>query len=156
MALIQRYSAEYSAYAGRSHDQNTSIAQIVNDVATSKRQDEDEKLYFHSLNNRLEGLLGDLNGLESVNRRLREELNFLITNWGIGGDHRLRFLQELNLLTQQLSTQNLSKVVAQGETRIFEELTRLTDRVTSVSHDVYNIYDEKNSILFDSNQTIRK
>jgi len=149
MALIQRYSTELSAYAGTTHNDNTLIAQIVNDVTAIKRQDEDEKLYFNSLNDRLEGLLHSLDDLELANKNLRDELHFLITSWGIGGENRLRFLQELDVLTQHLSEQYRRKIIAQVETKIFEEQTQLTDRITSIFLDVFNSYEDKNQILFD-------
>jgi DNA repair exonuclease SbcCD ATPase subunit len=149
MALIQRYSTELSAYAGANRNDSTSIAQVVNDVAAIKKQDEDEKRYFNSLNDRLEELLRSLDDLELANKKLRDELNFLITSWGIEGENRIRFLQELDILTQHLSEQNRRKVIAEAETKIFEELTRLTDRITSVFLDVFNSYEDKNQILFD-------
>jgi chromosome segregation ATPase len=149
MALIQHYSTELSAYAGSKHNENTSITQIVDDIAARKQQDEDEKRYFHSLNDRLEELLRDLDCLELANKNLRDELNFLITSWGIGGENRARFLQELDLLIQQLTNQNHHKVIAQVETRIFEEQARLIDRITSIFRDVFNLYEDKNQILFD-------
>jgi hypothetical protein len=149
MALIQRYSTELSAYAGTNHNESTSISQIVNNVAVIKRQDENEKHYFNSLNDRLEEFLRSLNDLELANKNLRDELNLLITSWGIGGENRIRFLQELDVLIQQLSQQNLRKVITLVETRIFEELARLTDRITSIFLDVFNSYEDKNQILFD-------
>jgi len=149
MALIQRYSTELSAYAGTNHNESTSISQVVNDVAVIKRQDENEKHYFNSLNDRLEEFLRSLNDLELANKNLRDELNLLITSWGIGGENRIRFLQELDVLIQQLSQQNLRKVITLVETRIFEELARLTDRITSIFLDVFNSYEDKNQILFD-------
>lgn len=149
MALIQRYSTELSAFAGSHHEQNASIGQIVNDIAAIKRQDEDEKRYFNSLNDRLAELLGNLNGLELANKGLRDELNLLIASWGTGGENHGRFLQELDVLTGHLSDCSRRRAVAQGETKIFEELTRLTDRLTSIFLNVFNLYEEKNQILFD-------
>jgi chromosome segregation ATPase len=149
MALIQHYSTELSAYAGSKHNENTSITQIVDDIAAIKRQDEDEKRYFNSLNDRLEELLRNLDDLELANKNLRDELNFLITSWGIGGENLTRFLQELDVLIRQLSDQNLHKVIGQVETKIFEEQARFIDRITSIFHDVFNVYEDKNQILFD-------
>jgi chromosome segregation ATPase len=149
MALIQRYSTELSAYTGTNHNASTSISEIVNDVASIKRHDEDEKHYFNSLNDRLEEFLRSLDDLELANKNLRDELNLLITSWGIGGENRIRFLQELDVLIQQLSQQNLRKVIILVETRIFDELTRLTDRITSIFLDVFNSYEDKKQILFD-------
>jgi chromosome segregation ATPase len=149
MALIQRYSTEFSAYAGANSNDSTSITQIVNDVAAIKRQDEDEKRYFNSLNDRLAELLRHLDDLELANKNLRDELNFLITSWGIGEENRARFLQELDVLIQHLSDQNLRKVLAQVETKIFEEQARFTDRITSIFFDVFNFYEDKNQISSD-------
>jgi len=149
MALIQRYSTELSAYTGTNHNASTSISEIVNDVAAIKRHDEDEKYYFNSLNDRLEEFLRSLDDLELANKNLRNELNLLITSWGIGGENRIRFLQELDVLIQQLSQQNLRKVIILVETRIFDELTRLIDRITSIFLDVFNSYEDKKQILFD-------
>ena len=149
MALIQRYSTELSVHAGVNQNESTSIAQIVDDVAVIKRQDEDEKRYFNSLNDRLEELLHQFDHLDLTNKKIRDELNLLITSWGIGGENRTRLLQELDVLTGHLSEQNLRKIIAQVETKIFEEQTRLTDRITSMFLDVFNLYDEKNQILFD-------
>jgi hypothetical protein len=66
MALIQRYTTELSAHAGTSrqiHNDAHSVELVLNTVAIIKRQDEDEKRYLHSLNNRLEELLRSLNDL---------------------------------------------------------------------------------------------
>ena len=149
MALIQRYSTELSVQAGVNQNESTSIARIVNDVAAIKRQDEDEKRYFNSLNDRLEELLHQLDHLELTNKKLRDELNLLITSWGIGGENRIRFLEEIDVLIRHLSEQNLRKVIAQVETKIFEEQTRLIDRITSIFLDVFNLYEDKNQILFE-------
>jgi chromosome segregation ATPase len=149
MALIQQYSTELSAYAGSKINESTSISQTVDDIAARKRQDEDEKRYFHSLNDRLEELLRELDGLELSNKNLRNELNVLITNWGIGGENRTRFLQELDLLMRDLSNQNHRKTIDQVEARIFEEQARLTDRITSIFRDVFNSYQDKIQLLSD-------
>lgn len=149
MALIQRYSTELSAHAGTNFNDRTAISQIVNDIDNFKRQDQDEKRYFNSLNDRLEELLRSLDDLELANKNLRDQLNYLITTWGIDGENRHRFLQELDQLIRLLAEQNLRKARTQGETRIFEEQTRATDRITSVFLDVFNFYEEKNDLLFD-------
>ena len=138
MALIHRYSTELST-----------AAQILNDVTKFQRKDEEEKRCFHSLNDRLEALLDDLNNLELANKRLRDELNFLITTWGIGGENRLEFLRELDVLTRQLSETNLHRILAQGETKIFEELTRFIDRFTSIYAEISHLYGEKKDFLID-------
>ncbi|CAF3857712.1 unnamed protein product [Rotaria sp. Silwood1] len=152
MALIQRYTTELSVRAATSrqiHDDIQSVGQVLNDVAAVKRQDEDEKRYFHSLNNRLEDLLHDLNGLEIANKKLRDDLNLLITNWGIGGENRVRFLQELDEIIQRLGEQNRHKITFHAQAKIFDEETQVIDRVTAVFIDVLNLYRDKSQILFD-------
>ena len=149
MALIQRYSTDLTAFAGTNSNDKTSITQVVNDVAAIKRQDEDEKRYFNSLNDRLAELLRSLDDLELANKNLRDELNYLITSWGIEGQSRAQFLQELDLITKNLSAHHLRKVIAQAETKAFEEQTRLTDRVTAVFLDVFNFYEDKNQLAFE-------
>ncbi|CAF3336896.1 unnamed protein product [Rotaria sp. Silwood2] len=152
MALIQRYTTELSTRAATSrqiHDDTQSVGQVLNDVAAIKRQDEDEKLYLHSLNNRLEELLHDLNDLEIANKKLRDDLNLLITNWGIGGENRVRFLQELDEIIRRLGEQNRHKIIFHAQAKIFDEQTQLIDRVTAVFIDVLNLYRDKSQILFD-------
>jgi len=151
MALIQRYSTEFSTYAGTNrqiHDNSTSIAKVVADVAVIKQQDTDEKRCFHSLNDRLEEFLRNLDGLELANKKLCEELNLLITSWGIGGENLARFLHDLNHLTQHLSELHRRKVIAQAETKLLEEQTQLTDRVTAVFLNAAHLYEDKKQILF--------
>lgn len=148
MALIQRYSTELSAHAGSNYH-NESLVSIENDVQARKQQDQDEKRYFNSLNDRLEELLRSLNEFDLINKKLRDELNYLITTWGIGGENRIRFLQELDILIGNLSEKNHHKAIDQAETKIFEEQARLTDRVTSIFLDVIHSYEDKNQILFD-------
>lgn len=145
MALIHRYSTELSI----SQDGHSSIAQIINDVTNCQRKDQEEKRCFHSLNDRLEGLLVDLNNLELANKSLRDQLNILITTWGIGGENRAEFLRDLDVLTRQLSETNLRRIVAQGETKIFEELTRFIDRFTSIYTDISHLYHDKTDFLID-------
>ncbi|CAF1132856.1 unnamed protein product [Adineta steineri] len=147
MALIQRYSTELSTHATTTNN-NTSIAHVADDIASIKKHDEDEKRYFHSLNDRLEEFLRSLNVLELANKKLRDELNLLITSWGISGENRARFLQELDHLTKQLSEYSRRKVLLQAETKIFEEETHLIDRVTAVFIDVIHLYEDKKQILF--------
>ncbi len=116
MALIQRYTTELSTHAGTSrqiYEDTQTVDKVLNDVATIKRQDEDEKRYFHSLNNRLEELLHHLDDLELGNKKLRDELHFLITTWGIDGENRAQFLHDLDNLIQHLSKQNHLKTISQ-------------------------------------------
>ncbi|CAF2796747.1 unnamed protein product [Rotaria sp. Silwood2] len=151
MSLIQRYSIEHSSITGANHqiqNDNTSIAQIVNDVAAIKQQDVDEKCYFHSLNDRFEDLLHYLDSLELGNRNLGNNLNLLITNWGIAEESHAQFLHELNNLLHNLSEQNRCKIIAQIETKIFDEQIRLTDRIQAIFLNVLNSYNEKHDILF--------
>ena len=144
MALIQRCSTELSACARSSHyDSQSSIEQIINDVTKLKRKDDEEKHYFNSLNNRLEEFLVELGHLELANKQLRDELNLLITNWGIGGENRVEFLRELDRLIRQLSEENLRRVVAEGECKIFDELTRAIDRFTWIYLEISRLYEEK-------------
>ena len=91
MALIQRYTTELSTHAGTSHrihDEKQSVEHVLNTVATIKRQDEDEKRYLHSLNDRLEELVRSLDDLEISNKKLRDDLNSINPSWGIGGENR--------------------------------------------------------------------
>lgn len=152
MALIQRYSTELSTRAGFNRqitDDRQSIEHTLTNVATIKQQDEHEKRYLHDLNNRLEELLRHLADLERANKQLRDDLNALIANWGIGGEHRVRFLQELDEIIRRISDQNRRKMLHQAEGKIFEELTRLTDRIAAVFIDVMNMYRDKHHILVD-------
>jgi chromosome segregation ATPase len=149
MALIQRYTTELSAHATTSHHNTESVEHVMHDVAAIKRQDEDEKRYLHSLNDRLEELLRHLDQLEIANKKLCDELNLLITSWGIGGENRARFLQELDEIIRHLSEQNRRKIIFQAEAKIFDEQVQLIDRVSVVFIDVVNLYRDKCQILFD-------
>lgn len=148
MSLIQRYSTELST-CSNSNRQHSSIEQIINDVTTLKRKDDQEKQYFNSLNNRLEELLVNLNHLEFDNKRIRDEFNVLINNWGIGEDHRREFLGELDRFTRQLSDESLRRAIVEGETKIFDELTRFTDRLASIYSDIFHLYDDKKEFLIE-------
>ncbi|CAF4353351.1 unnamed protein product, partial [Rotaria sordida] len=64
-----------------------------------------------------------LDSPELVNKKLRDDLNLLKTSWEIGEENRARFLQELDDLIQHLSRQNRRKIIAQVETKIFDEQT---------------------------------
>ena len=152
MALIQRYTTELSAHAGTTrqiHDDTQSVEHVLNTVATIKRQDEDEKRYLNSLNNRLEELLRSLNDLEIANKKLRDDLNFLITSWGFDGENRAQFLKELDDIIRRLSEQSRRKIILQAEGRIFDEQTEVTERVLTVFVDVLNLYRDKSQIIFD-------
>jgi len=152
MALIQRYTTELSTYAGTNRqisEDTQSVEHVLNDIANIKRQDEDEKRYLHSLNDRLEELLRSLDELEIANEKLRDDLNFLITSWGIDGENRAQFLQELDQIIQRLSEQNRRKIIFLAEAKIFDEQTQLIDRVSVVFIDVINLYRDKCQIIFD-------
>ena len=152
MALIQRYTTELSTQARTTrqiHDDNQSVEQVLNNVAAIKRQDEDEKRYLNSLNNRLEELIRSLNNLEIANKKLRDDLNNLITSWGIDGENRARFLQELDDIIRRLTEQNRRKLILQVEGKIFDEQTEVTERVLAVFIDVFNLYRDKSQIIFD-------
>jgi chromosome segregation ATPase len=149
MALIQRYTTELSTHASTNRQIQDDTQQILNDIAVIKQQDEDEKRYLNSLNNRLEELLRSLNDLEIENKKLRDDLNFLITSWGIGGENRAKFLQELDEIIQRLSEQNRRKIIYLAETKIFDEQIQVIDRVTAVFIDVINLYQDKCQIIFD-------
>ena len=152
MALIQRYTTELSMRAGTSrqvYDEKQSVEHVLNDVSAIKRQDEDEKRYLHSLNDRLEELLQSLDQLEIANKNLRDDLNALITQWGIGGENRARFLHELDDIIHRLSEQNHRKILFQAEAKIFDEQIQLTDRVSVVFIDALNLYRDKCQILVD-------
>jgi chromosome segregation ATPase len=152
MALIQRYSTELSTQATphwQSHDSRSAIAQTTDDIASIKKQDADEKRYLHSLNDRLEEFLRSLDVLEAANKKLRDELNHLITSWGVGGENRARFLQELDQLTKHLSEQSRRKVILQAEAKMFEEQAHLTDRVVAVFLDIRHLQEDKQHLLVD-------
>ena len=152
MALIQRYTTELSTQTAinrQIHDAGQSLEHVLHDVATIKRQDDDEKRYLHSLNDRLENLLRHLDQLEIDNKKLRDDLNALITSWGIGGENRARFLEELNEIIRRLSEENRRKIIFQAEAKIFDEQTQITERVSVVFIDLLNLYRDKCQILFD-------
>jgi chromosome segregation ATPase len=152
MALIQRYTTELSTHAGithQIHEETQSVEHVLNDVAAIKRQDEDEKRYFHSLNDRLEELIRSLDELEIANKKLRDDLNLLITSWGIGGENRARFLQELDEIIYRLSEQNRRKIIFLAEAKIFDEQTQVIDRVSVVFIDIINLYRDKCQIISD-------
>ena len=152
MALIQRYSTELSARAAATHrinEENQSIEHVLQNVASFRRQDEKEKNYLHSLNDRLEELIRSLDDLEQANKCLRDDLNSLITSWGINGENRARFLQELDQIIGRLSEENRLKMIRQAETRIFDEQTQMTERVAAVFTDLLNLYRDKCQILAD-------
>ncbi|UJR10661.1 hypothetical protein I4U23_014856 [Adineta vaga] len=152
MALIHRYTTDFSTKAiphHQTYDSQTSIAKVADDISSIKKQDADEKRYLHSLNDRLEEFLNGLDALELANKKLRDELNYLITSWGIGGENRARFLQELDQVTQHLSKQSRQRAILQAETKVFEEQALLTDRVTSVFLDVRRLYEDKQEFLLD-------
>lgn len=152
MALIQRFSTELSTHASvnrQAHDEKQAVEKVVQDVSAIKRQDEDEKRYLHSLNDRLADLLHGLDDLERANLKLRDDLNALIGNWGIEGENRARFLQELDELIRRLGEQNRRKVMFQAEAKMFDEQGQLADRVAAVFIDVLNMYRDKGQILFD-------
>jgi chromosome segregation ATPase len=152
MALIQRYTTELSTHAGtihRIHDETQSVEHVLNNIAAIKRQDEDEKRYLHSLNDRLEELIRSLDELEITNEKLREDLNSIITSWGIGGENRAQFLRELDDVIHRLSEQNHYRSIFQAEAKIFDEQTEVIDRVSMVFIDVINLYRDKSQIIFE-------
>lgn len=140
MALVHRYSAELSSRSG-------SIDKLLNDVTEMKRQDENEKHYLHSLNDRLEELVRNLEDLENSNKRLRDELSSLISGWGIGGEFRQRFLNELDRLIGRLSEESRRKLIHQAERRIIDDQVQLVDRLAVVFGDTLNLYKDKSQIL---------
>lgn len=152
MALIQRYTTDLSTHTRTSHnirDDVQSVNRVLHDFAAIKRQDENEKLYLNSLNNRLEELLHSLHGLELANKKLRDDLHTLISNWGLRAEDRVQFLKELDDLICRLGQQNRHKVICQAQARIFDEETQITDRFASVLVDVINAYRDKSQIIFD-------
>lgn len=152
MALIQRYTTELSTQTSinrQAHGAGQSLEHVLHDVATIKRHDEDEKRYLHTLNDRLENLLRHLDQLEIDNKKLRDDLNALITSWGIGGENRARFLEELNEIIRRLSEENRRKIIFQAEAKIFDEQTQITERVSVVFIDLLNLYRDKCQVLFD-------
>ncbi|CAF1130818.1 unnamed protein product [Adineta steineri] len=152
MALIQRYTTELSTHSTVNrhvHDEKQSVEHSLQNVANIKRQDDDEKRYLHSLNDRLEDLLHSLDELEKANIKLRDDLNLLILNWGIGGENRLKFLEDLDQIIKRLGEQNRQKIIFQAEAKIFDEQSELIDRVSVVFVSVVNLYRDKCQILFE-------
>ena len=152
MALMQRYTTEVSSHVGSSqqmrHGGNNSLDKLGNELASIQRHDDDEKRYLHSLNDRLENLLGYLDNLELTNKKLTNDLNSLILNWGLTGDLG-RFLKELEELTRHLSEENRRKVLLYAETKLLHGQTELTDRVSGVFVDVRNSYRDQTQLFDD-------
>ena len=146
MSSMQRYTTELSTHVGTKRQIQGNIQSVDNILSEIKRQDEDEKCYFHSLNNRLEELLCSLNELELVNKKLRDDRHLLITNWEIDGNNRIH---ELDEIIRCLDEQTHRKIIFQVKTRIFNEQAQLTDRVTAVFIDVFNSYRDKVQIFSD-------
>jgi chromosome segregation ATPase len=145
MALIQRYTADFTSQVGthqQLRDEHSASSTLANQIATIKRTDVDEKRYLHSLNDRLENLLGYLNRLESTNKTLHMDVNELIRNWGIETD-RNEYFNSLTDVTRRMSNENRRRVHALAETKLFSVQTELTDRVSSVLIDVLNYYREQ-------------
>ena len=104
---------------------------------------------FIRLNDRLEELLRHLDDLEKANKALRDDLSGLISSWGIGGENRARFLQELDVIIRRLSEENRRRILFQAEAKLFDEQSQLTDRISVVFIDVMNLYRDKCHILAD-------
>lgn len=153
MALIQRYTTELSAHAASTHrrieDENHSVDHLLDNVAAIQRQDEEDKHYFHSLNDRLEELIHSLDQLELTNHQLRDDLNSLISNWGIDGGNRVQMLHELDQFIYRLSEQNHYRSVFQAETRIFDEQIQSNDRASAFVLDMANLYRDKCQIIYE-------
>ncbi|CAF3413573.1 unnamed protein product [Rotaria socialis] len=152
MALIQRYTTELSTHAGTNRqipDDIQSVGQVLQDFTAIKRQDENDKHYLHALNDRLEELLHSLNGLETANNKLRDDLNSLIANWGIHEETRAKFLHELDGIIQRLGEQNRHKLTFNAQANISNEQTQLTDRVTNVFIGVVNAHRDKSQLVFE-------
>ena len=148
MALIQRYATDFTSDVAV-HRHRRDGSSIDNELAQIQRSDQEEKKrYLHSLNDRLEHLLGQLDGLEGNNKKLRDELNGLIHHWGFDND-RERFLKELQGLTRHLSEERRRKVILHAETKLFNEQTQLTDRVTAIFVDVVNFYRDQEQIFIE-------
>ena len=148
MALIQRYSTELSSTFGSHRRGDESVGRIGKELAAIQRHDEDERHYLHSLNDRLEDLLGYLDQLEAANKQLRGSLQSTITSWGIQGD-QAEYLKELDHLTRQLSEKSRRRIIPQAEAKLFNEQAHLTDRVSAVFIDVLNSYRDHHQILHD-------
>ena len=150
MALLQRFTTEVSSHVGTNQQMrhgNNGLERVGNDIAAIQRHDDDEKRYLHSLNDRLESLLGYLDGLEVTNKKLTNEVNSLIVNWGLTGDLG-RFLQELEATTRHLSEENRRKVLLHAESKLLSGQTQLTERVAGVFVEVLNFYRDQTQ-LFD-------
>lgn len=153
MALIQRYTTELSAHAASTHrrreEESHSVDHLLDSVAAIQQQDEEDKHYFHSLNNRLEELIQSLDQLEVTNHQLRDDLNLLITNWGIDGGNRIQMLHDLDQFIYRLSEQNHYRSIFQAETRIFDEQIQVDDRTSAFFLDMGNFYRDKCQIIYD-------
>ncbi|CAF4278581.1 unnamed protein product [Rotaria socialis] len=151
MSLNQCYSMEPLSLFGSYHpihDSNILIAQIVNDLTGVKQQDADEKLYFHSLNNRLEDLLDYLYDLKSENKNLNNDLKTLITNGSLVEENCGSLFQELDSMILYLSEENHRKIIEEVEIKSFDEQTKLTNRIQTSFLDIINSYNEKHKTLF--------
>ncbi|CAF1420312.1 unnamed protein product [Rotaria magnacalcarata] len=151
MSLDQSYSMEPLSLFGsyhRIHDSNILIAQIVNDLTGVKQQDVDEKLYFHSLNNRLEDLLHYLYDLKSGNKNLSDDLKTLIANESLVEENCGSLFQELDSMILYLSEENHCKTIEEIEIKSFDEQTELTNRIQTSFLDILNSYNEKHRTLF--------
>ncbi|CAF4642050.1 unnamed protein product, partial [Rotaria magnacalcarata] len=80
----------------------------------------------------LEELLHTLDGLQTANKKLRDDLDSLIVNWGIHRETRAKFSHELDGIIRRLGEQNRHKLSFHAQAKIFDEQTQLTDRVTNV------------------------
>ena len=143
---MERYTTEFSGTA-EAHRRSRFDA-LNQQLASLKRNDDDEKRYLKSLNDRLQNLLGSLSHLELINKKLRDEFNTIVIHWDLTEERR-RLMEELETTTQQLSVRHRQKVFAEAEAKVFNEQTLLTDRVTAVLIDVLHFYTDQIDIFQD-------
>ncbi|CAF0750941.1 unnamed protein product [Didymodactylos carnosus] len=153
MALVQRFTSTVSAQhtAGGTYDliSGDGTANVLKDIATVQNRDLMEKQQLNSLNDRLEDLIGYLDGLEAANKQLSDDIHSLIDSWGITGENRFRLLQDLDQVLSRLKDTNRNKIILNVESKIFDEQAEILNRISAMYMDVLNLYQEKYSIIKD-------
>ncbi|CAF0815397.1 unnamed protein product [Didymodactylos carnosus] len=153
MALMQRFTSTVSAQntAGIIHDvmSDDGGSKIIKDITVIQNRDEMEKQHLHSLNDRLEDLIGYLDSLELANKQLSDDIHSLIDSWGITGENRFRLLQDLDQTLSKLKDINRKKIIFNVESKIFDEQAEFLNRLSSMYIDVLNLYKDKCNIIKD-------
>lgn len=159
MSLTQRCLTEIPYLVNNNYPVNNDsklITWLMNDIATCKQQDVDEKRYFHELNNRFENIFHYLDNLQLDNKKKCDELQLLINTCAFYGEVYVEFLQELNKLPKRLLEESSKKIVTEIEIKIFDMQVKLVNRVQNIYLDVINAYSHKYQILCDSIRQLEK